>query len=106
MCKKYGRIMFMEMPTTNYLSEISSFPPYFLHICLLDLKYGGILSGIMMEKATVNELREHPNYKNIIDEVVHLNIDQQLMKIAMENSETVSQAEALYVKYRILETVQ
>jgi len=57
-----------------------------------------------MEKTTVNALKEHPNYTNIIDEVIHLNIDEQLMKIALDNSENSSQAEALYVKYRILET--
>ena len=59
-----------------------------------------------MEKVTVNALNQHPNYKNIIDEVIHFNIDKQLMKLAVDNSDNSSQAEALYVKYRILATAQ
>jgi len=41
--------------------------------------------------------QEHPNYDDVIEEVLHNSFDEDLMSVALLKTKTESQAEALYV---------
>jgi len=56
-----------------------------------------------MAKYTLSSIKTHPEYETIIREVVNNNVDEKLMGEALTNSKTESQAEALYVFYRLRE---
>jgi len=56
-----------------------------------------------MAKYTLSSIKIHPEYETIIREVVNNNVDEKLMEQALTNSKTESQAEALYVLYRLRE---
>ena len=55
-----------------------------------------------MENFKPNTLKSCKFYDSIIEEVVSKNVDMKLMWFAIQNSKTESEAEALYVKYRLI----
>jgi len=55
-----------------------------------------------MNKDTVNLLKNHVDYEEAITEIIQHNVDKTIMQRAIQQSENRAQAEALYVKYRVL----
>jgi len=55
-----------------------------------------------MDKDTVNSLKAHDCYEQAIAEIIQNNVDKTIMQRAIQQSENMAQAEALYVKYRVL----
>jgi len=47
-------------------------------------------------------LKNHSKYEIAIQEILLEKVDEKLMKVAIQNTDTHSQAEALYIKYRLL----
>lgn len=55
-----------------------------------------------MSKSRENSLKSHEIYEKAVTEVVEDTFDKLLMNKALEKTDNISQAEALYVKYRIM----
>jgi len=56
-----------------------------------------------MNKVIIRDLKSHPNYDAVIDEVVQEIFDEETMSRALRNAKRESQAEALYVLYKLKE---
>lgn len=54
-----------------------------------------------MEKLTPVNLKSHPDYDAVIDEVISHNYDQKIMAEAIKRAKTKSQAEAIYVVLKL-----
>ncbi len=50
-----------------------------------------------MVKSSLFKLQDHPDYNDVIEEVVQKTFDRDLMDIALRKAERESRAEALYV---------
>lgn len=46
-------------------------------------------------------IKNHPNYEETIEEVIHNNIDKELMKKLSIKTKREERAEALYVLYKL-----
>lgn len=57
-----------------------------------------------MDKLVLLELQKHPKYEAVVTEVINNKIDSKLMAEALRLAKSKSQAEALYVKLKLLQS--
>jgi len=54
-----------------------------------------------MDKFLADELKNHPDYKQTLDEVIEKRFDKSIMEKAIKKAKKESQVEALYVLLKL-----